>query len=140
MTTDPKQPIDLSQFVVQPLEPDSFDYSYGAKAMGEITISGTWDGPWLPPPVVQRVVISEGFSLLGLSLWAQRTEFEAEMAWTETVDAEGLTTVGADMRTVSPVVIVRAEWWRRGLFHALRPAWRLYGWIADKMATQAQNA
>lgn len=104
------------------------DFASGVKSMGSFTLSGRWDDTSSPlaVPFTRRVqIVTHSFSVFGVSLWAERMEFDAEGQWLSELDGDGLTVMTADMRIVSAVETVRSGWWRRGLYYTLRPFWRM---------------
>lgn len=114
-------PISLAAHVqsISLVEPSaSFDATpFEGVLRGNVSISGYWDGEWPKSVERRRVVLSDEFVVFGLPLWTWRREFEGEVS----CSSGGV----FDVTPVTPVTERRAEPWRRALFHALRPVWRL---------------
>lgn len=112
--------IDPSSVKARPLEPDELAQSIaGLRTMKPITISGRWEGelPW--PPVTRRVVLfPRSIRLWRLLLWTERFEFDAVDDYRGGPEVE--------MRAAGPVTRVQAERWRRALYYALWPFWRVW--------------
>ena len=127
----PNDPIDLSAYVKylvlkEPAEPGEMTPFAGILA-GSFSFTGFWDGEWPRSVERRRIVLSDEFVLLGLPLWTWRREFDADVSMPLSLSGE------IYMSPVTSVTERRAEPWRRALFHALRPVYRLvdsvrHGW------------
>jgi hypothetical protein len=102
----------------------------GLRQLPPVTITGTWDGPapqllFLGVGEHDLVMCFDCIRILGVELYAKKTRGRVRVTKHEfnAIDF----TVDVKMTPISDFVEIKAEWWRRALFHVLKHP---VGWLS----------